>query len=233
MIRIENAYAETTGWRFAIWGMRNSMNSWNKSDSHYSDYVSYDNYQCNYYIGPEDLKLMKKLCAAGPDHRKFMRMIVVYVNVVAPLYWWKQYDTYKIGTVTNSCSTMHKIAENEFDRRDFSCEHLDNRGLEMLDNQIEMLNDYRKIYNKGYSGVQGNEVIDIQKHDKRFWWNLIQSLPSSYNQKRTIMVNYETLINIYNARKTHKLDEWREFCEWIEQLPYAELITGVEKNESA
>mgnify|MGYP004493370609 CR=1 FL=1 len=229
MITIENC--EVTGWESAIRGMRNPMNSWNKSDSNFNT-----GYSGNGFVaGENDLKLMKNLCKAGTDHRKFMRMIVVYVDVTAPLYWYKEYDTYKVGTVANSCSTMHKIAEKEFTLDDFSREHLftgdyqtygiyDNdeqetiylqaSALEVLNTTIQALNAYRKAY------------LGSQKANKALWWQMIQLLPSSYNQKRTLMLNYEVLSNIYKSRKSHKLDEWCNFCKWIETLPYSELITG-------
>ena len=193
----------------AIRGMRNPMNSWDKSDSYYvwpSDE--------EFHIGQNDYDLMMKLRNAGTDHRKFMRMIVVYVDITAPLYWWKEFDTYKIGTVTNSCSTMHKIHAKKFTIEDFSCEHLYCDSKIMLEKLIDKLNGYRDNYNWS----------NIPEQKKEFWWQMIQLLPSSYNQKRTIMLNYEVLTNIYKSRKNHKLDEWKELCEWIESLPYSELI---------
>lgn len=226
MIAIENC--EVIGWESAIRGMRNPLNSWEKSDSHFWEITPVE-------VGDNDLTLMKKLCKAGTDHRKFMRMITVYVDVTAPLYWWKEYDTYKVGTVANSCSTMHKISEKEFTLDDFSREHLftgdyqtygiyDNdeqetiylqaSALEILNTTIQALNAYRKAY------------LGSQKTNKALWWQMIQLLPSSYNQKRTLMLNYEVLSNIYKSRKSHKLDEWCNFCKWIETLPYSELITG-------
>ena len=226
MIAIENC--EVIGWESAIRGMRNPLNSWEKSDSHFWEITPVE-------VGDNDLTLMKKLCKAGTDHRKFMRMITVYVDVTAPLYWWKEYDTYKVGTVANSCSTMHKISEKEFTLDDFIREHLftgdyqtygiyDNdeqetiylqaSALEILNTTIQALNAYRKAY------------LGSQKTNKALWWQMIQLLPSSYNQKRTLMLNYEVLSNIYKSRKSHKLDEWCNFCKWIETLPYSELITG-------
>lgn len=254
MIKFENT--EVVGWEHAIRGMRNPMNSWEKSDSeclfhmfqNYSnddpmaeEYTRYfDEFDLNLKIGPNDLNLMKRLRNAGTDHRKFMRMITVYTDITAPLYWWKEFDTYKIGTVANSCSTMHKIQDKEFDRGDFSYDHiplgtanyensLDCKKEKMffpmnddiyfssedvLDFTIRALNHYRELY--------------LETKDKKYWWQMIQLLPSSYNQKRTVMLNYEVLANIYKSRKGHKLDEWSKgFIEWIESLPYAkELIIG-------
>ena len=266
MIKFEKT--EVVGWEAAIRGMRNPMNSWDKSDSgycethgpdhcltcpyHYNCDASEGSIQTNYIIGPNDLDLMKRLRNAGTDHRKFMRMIVVYVDITAPLYWWKEFDTYKVGTVANSCSTMHKIHAKEFTIDDFSCEHLDGVSRDMFmqnDNnqpyffcsfedmlyiQIEALNQARKLY--------------LETKDKKYWWQMIQLLPSSYNQKRTVMMSYEVLANQYGSRKFHPLDEWKEhdylskedlsyentfekhagFCDWIRTLPYSELITGKE-----
>lgn len=208
MIKIENA--EVVGWEAAIRGMRNPMNSWAKSDS----FEFPPDEDGTPYIGPNDYKLMKNLRESGTDHRKFMRMITVYVDITAPLYWWKEFDTYKVGTVANSCSTMHKITEKEFILDDFSHEHLfiDDEAIDFLKHLVSGLNFYRAKY--------------IQTKNKDYWWQIIQLLPSSYNQKRTIMLNYETLANIYKSRKDHKLDEWRDFCKWIKTLPYSELITG-------
>lgn len=211
MIKIEKL--ETTGWEHAIRGMRNPMNSWNKSDTFY---YCYPKDEIPHKIGDNDLKLMKKLVKAGTDHRKFMRMITVYVDITAPLYWWKEFDTYKVGAVCNSCSTMHKITEKPFEMNDFSFEHLEKcleddgeicaEPLEDLEYLIDMLNLYRNFY--------------IETKDKKYWWQIIQLLPCSYNQKRTIMLNYEVLSNIYKSRINHKLDEWKTFCKWIETLPY-------------
>lgn len=220
MIKIENV--EVFGWEAAIRGMRNPMNSWAKSDSKvhtceceqwpHNIKKSFDE------VGPNDLDLMKRLRNAGTDHRKFMRMITVYVDILAPLYWWKEFDTYKVGTVANSCSTMHKITEKEFVLNDFSHEHLGDKEKQILLTIVEAMNESRDAF------VTWNEDY---KHDKKdYWWQIIQLLPSSYNQKRTIMLNYETLANIYKSRKDHKLDEWRDFCKWIKTLPYSELITG-------
>lgn len=212
MIKIENV--EVVGWESAIRGMRNPMNSWDKSDS-------CKNFDTGVIvIGNNDLTLMKKLAKAGTDHRKFMRTIVVYADVTAPLYWWKEADTYKVGTVRNSCSTMHKIMDKEFTLDDFSCEKMHGNTKSVLNRVIEELNDIRERYlNPDKYGLTDNAV-------KMVWYNLIQLLPSSYNQRATLMLNYEVLANMYHSRKNHRLDEWVEFCKWIESLPYAELITG-------
>lgn len=195
----------------AVYSARNAMNSWYKSDSDITSNV----------LGENDLNLAKKLCKAGTDHRKFMRMITVYMDITAPLYWWKEFDTYKIGTVANSCSTMHKIHAKEFTMEDFSCEHLIDTCL--LESVINELNIYRTIYNN-YDKQTEEYKNEFSKKD--IWWQIIQLLPSSYNQKRTIMLNYEVLANMYHSRKNHKLDEWREFCDWVETLPCVkELIT--------
>lgn len=202
---------------FIIEGMRNPMNSWEKSDSYAGhEYMGTGN---EYFkLGENDHSLMRRLAKAGTDHRKFMRMLPVYVRITAPLYWWKEFDTYKVGTVANSCSTMHKIAEKEFTLDDFSCEHLMGGYLEQMRRIIDDLNNARKYFTVGDQFFSpGN---------KRDWWQMIQLLPSSYNQTRNVMMNYEVLANIYKSRKDHKLDEWRNFCKWIEELPYSELITG-------
>ena len=236
MIKIENT--EIVGWEAAIRGMRNPLNSWEKSDSGYGcgndkeyfcDKCS-SSFHCpsrekTYNIGPNDYDLMTRLRNAGTDHRKFMRMITVYVDITAPLYWWKEFDTYKVGTVANSCSTMHKIHAKEFTLDDFSHEHLLIHAntyngyvpYSILESVIGALNEFRDLY--------------LETKNKAYWWQLIQLLPSSYNQRRTVMLNYEVLANIYKSRRNHKLDEWHVFCEWIENLPYAELITDkVEEN---
>lgn len=229
MIKIENV--EVMGWEAAIRGMRNPLESWEKSDSAkcLSPGESPD-CSSGYCIGPDDLNLMKRLAKAGTDHRKYMRMIIVYLDITAPLYWWKEFDTYKVGTVANSCSTMHKIAAKEFELDDFSHEHLFYEGLSELVAIIDGLNRYRDIYINGgelVTGPIGNqEIRKFDSKDKGIWWQMIQILPSSYNQKRTVMLNYEVLANMYKSRKNHKLDEWRKFCKWIEELPYSELITG-------
>ena len=237
MLKIENT--EVVGFEAAIRGMRNPMNSWDKSDSgwdahippiilrnqvdweqwaeqykavQYSDEYTYD-------IGPNDRDLMIRLRNAGTDHRKFMRMITVYLDVTAPLYFWKEFDTYRVGVEKNSCSTMHKIHAKEFDVNDFSHEHVEeltgddyNMSYDFLLRTIDILNYYRKKF--------------LETNVKTYWWQMIQLLPSSYNQKRTVMLNYEVLANIYKSRRDHKLDEWHTFCDWIERLPYSELIIG-------
>lgn len=238
MIKFE--HIEVVGLEVAIRGMRNPMNSWEKSDSGYKcPYLKPEVGQTpkccreNMCIGPNDLDLMKRLRNAGTDHRKFMRMIMVYVDITAPLYWWKEFDTYKVGTVANSCSTMHKIAEKEFEIGDFSHEYLMNlinaeygdalflEGTnlrvdagDLLGLTINVLNYYRKRY--------------LDTRDKQYWRQMIQLLPSSYNQKRTVMLNYEVLAGLYSMQKNHKLDEWREFCRWIDNLPYSEIVIGEE-----
>ena len=220
MIKFENV--EVMGWEAAIRGMRNPMNSWKKSDSFFCKKGDCINCEVNddcgakqldFDIGPNDYDLMIKLRNAGADHRKFMRMITVYVDVTAPLYWWKEFDTYKVGTVANSCSTMHKIADKEFELDDFSCEHL----LQSSPTQLEL-----------YSALACAPTCEkyLETKDKKYWWQIIQLLPSSYNQRRTVMLNYEVLANIYKSRKNHKLDEWCIFCDWIKKLPYSEIITG-------
>jgi len=240
MIKIENT--EVVGWEHAIRGMRNPMNSWKKSDSEYKYYFDEcegaDKGIYRYTLGTNDLDLMTRLRNAGTDHRKFMRMITVYLDVTAPLYWWKEYDTYKVGTVANSCSTMHKIADKEFTLKDFSYEHLDDEfecvkssaadpydgdfktSIGILLDTIEGLNWWRNQY------LHQKEINAGTERLRWCWWQLIQLLPSSYNQRRTLMLNYEVLANIYKQRKNHKLDEWTEFCKWIEDLPYSVLITG-------
>ena len=209
MIKITNA--EVFGWDAAIRGMRNPMNSWDKSDSkHWHETIVGHVVVCK-VVGMNDRALMKKLVKAGSDHAKFMRMINVTMDVTAPLYWWKEWDTYKVGTVANSCSTMHKIADKEFTLEDFSYEHLDDVSLDTFNYIIAQLEYDRRLY--------------IKTKDKKYWWDMIQLLPSSYNQKRTVQLNYAVLRNMYQARLNHKLDEWRDFCSWVESLPYAELIT--------
>lgn len=257
MIKIENV--EVMGWDAAIRGMRNPMNSWDKSDSVFVEDGEYHDICGNsgpyngtvtdtetfFEIGEKDFDLMTRLRNSGTDHRKFMRMITVYVDITAPLYWWKEFDTYKVGTVANSCSTMHKLIEKPFTKNDFSHEHLckvkdklmtefnEFIGLEnkvhtcpyrALDDVIEELNQWRDFY----LCYKKRSDADPEKA-KKIWWQMIQLLPSSYNQRRTVMLNYEVLANIYKSRKGHKLDEWNSFCDWIESLPYAELITGKEK----
>lgn len=236
MIKLENT--EVMGWEAAIRGMRNPMNSWEQSDSGWDESIYHNDKDyitvmsedfSDYEVGPNDLDLMKRLHNAGTDHRKFMRMITVYVDITAPLYWWKEFDTYKVGTVANSCSTMHKIAAKKFTLEDFSHEHLiDSFGetwdiaagdecrstpLDILYTVINALNIYREKY--------------LEAKNKSYWWQMIQLLPSSYNQRRTVMLNYEVLANMYKSRKNHKLDEWHVFCDWVKTLPYSELITGI------
>lgn len=205
MIKIENI--DVYGFEAAVRGMRNPMNSWDKSDS---EFIPWDSSALS--IGEADLKLMRNLCKAGSDHRKFMRMINVTMDIIAPLYWWKEFDTYKVGTVANSCSTMHKIHEKEFTLEDFSHEHLCGMAIGTLSNVIDNLNLERRDY--------------LITKDKDCWWQMIQLLPSSYNQRRTVQINYETLLNMYVARKNHKLDEWVELCSEIEKLPYFVEIIG-------
>ena len=250
MLKIENT--EVMGWEAAIRGMRNPMNSWGMSDSCWIA----DNdgrYTGKFEIGTNDLDLMKKLRNAGTDHRKFMRMITVYCDITAPLYWWKEFDTYKVGTVANSCSTMHKIADKDFTLEDFSCEHLigvdsmpddalisgkypfvdvtpyKDKGivyspLGLLNITIAMLNECRMKY---LTALKTEPETGLSAKD--IWWQMIQLLPSSYNQRRTVMLNYEVLANIYKSRRNHKLDEWHTFCDLVESLPYSELITGVNR----
>lgn len=221
MIKLEHVVlASPEQMEFIIEGMRNPMNSWEKSDSEYET-TGYD--IVGFGLGENDHSLMQRLSNTGTDHRKFMRMMSVYVRITAPLYWWKEFDTYKVGTVSNSCSTMHKIQAKEFTMEDFSCEHLDIRTKALLEETIKALNDYRKLY------IEYNaDDFEIKgcPSKKDIWWQMIQLLPSSYNQTRNVMMNYEVLANIYKSRKDHKLDEWRNFCKWIEELPYSELITG-------
>lgn len=233
MIKLENVVlASPEQMAFIIQGMRNPMNSWDKKDSREGCEQGLCWKTCNfsphwcgstprYVLGENDRSLMQRLSNAGTEHRKYMRMMPVYVRITAPLYWWKEFDTYKVATVANSCSTMHKIAEKEFTLEDFSCEHLLSKEpiptriystKQMMEATIENLNIYRKLY--------------LKTKDKKYWWQMIQLLPSSYNQTRNVMLNYEVLANIYRQRKNHKLDEWREFCKWIDSLPYSELITG-------
>lgn len=226
MLKIENT--EVLGWEHAIRGMRNPMNSWAKSDSEVSvcecERWPHDIKKSFACLGSNDLDLMTRLCNAGTDHRKFMRMLVVYVDLIGPLYWWKEFDTYKVGTVANSCSTMHKIAEKEFTLEDFSHEHLIDASLNSLKRTIEDLNSCRE-------GYFDERIKRYPEWRKEVWWQMIQLLPTSYNQRRTVMLNYEVLANIYKSRRNHKLDEWHTFCDWIEGLPYSELITGGATNE--
>lgn len=234
MLTIENV--ETYGWAAAIRGMRNPKNSWDRMDSHPCLEADWsgdcamvmnddepakdcDPDKYHFCVGENDFRLMQTLAAAGQDHGKFLRMITVTLDIAAPLYWWKEFDTYKVGTVANSCSTMHKIHAKEFDVNDFSHEHVEeltgddyNMSYDFLLRTVDILNYYRKKF--------------LETNDKKYWWQLIQLLPSSYNQRRTVQLNYAVLKNIYHARKDHKLDEWHTLCDWIESLPYSELITG-------
>lgn len=209
---------------FVIEGMRNPKNSWDRSDSGVINEIVNEK-----FIGPNDLTLMQKLSAAGTEHRKYMRMIPVMVRITAPLYWWKEFDTYKVGTVANSCSTMHKITEKEFDIYDFSMEHLNEISINLMDAIVEELNVLRTHY------LEWDEHSEDLPYDskKDIWWQMIQLLPSSYNQTRNVMLNYEVLANIYRQRRNHKLNEWRTFCSWIEVLPYSELITGIKEYDTA
>ena len=234
MIKFENTVTPSPAqWKTIVMGMRNPMNSWAASDSyitHIENPETLNTADFEFVLGERDAELMRKLANLGPVHGKFMRMIVVYVDITAPLYWWKEFDTYKVGTVVNSCSTMHKIADKKFTLDDFSCEHLSsddiliddefahyaNAATDCLIDTIQLLNAYREKY--------------LETGDKNDWWQMIQLLPSSYNQKRTIKLNYEVLRNIYKYRKDHKLDEWHDFCYWVEGLPYNDiLITGGEE----
>lgn len=261
MLKIENV--DVVGWEAAIRGMRNPKNSWGKSDSGFChkdlcrDCITcihkgteYDACAAHFDVGPNDHNLMTTLRNAGTDHRKFMRMITVYLDITAPLYWWKEFDTYKVGTVANSCSTMHKIAAKEFTLDDFSHEHLLNidkmdydsvvndsfpyvdvtpfkdksiiySPIGCLNIVIDMLNKCRNQY---LAALKTEEETGLSAKD--IWWQMIQLLPSSYNQRRTVMLNYEVLANMYKSRRNHKLDEWHTFCDWVESLPYSELITG-------
>lgn len=243
MLKIENV--EVTGWEAAVRGMRNPMNSWAKSDSgrclthgpaHCSE-CAYVHSGCNasdtdidtrYIIGPNDLKLMTSLRNAGTDHRKFMRMITVYLDITAPLYWWKEFDTYKVGTVANSCSTMHKIHAKEFTLEDFSYEHLiDSPLVEEEPGKPALLNmQAREMLVILVNVLNAARFNYLKTKDKKYWWQMIQLLPTSYNQKRTVVLNYEVLANIYKSRRHHKLDEWHTFCDWVKALPYAELINA-------
>lgn len=239
MIKLENT--EVLGLEAAIRGMRNPMNSWDKSDSNWAETVNtFDENDIpltileHYEIGPNDHKLMMNLAKAGSVDAKYRRMIVVYADITAPLYWWKEFDTYKIGTVANSCSTMHKIAAKKFTLEDFSCEHL--LCVETYDGDeydIPCVSYAERLIRFSPTGVL-NVVIDmlnkcretyLETKDKAYWWQMIQLLPSSYNQRRTVMLNYEVLAGIYPKRKDHKLDEWHDFCDWIKSLPYSEIIT--------
>ncbi|MBR2749090.1 MAG: hypothetical protein IKD97_04335 [Firmicutes bacterium] len=244
MITIENA--EVYGWEAAIRGMRNPMNSWERSDTTFYGGGEYHDIcgnsgphnrpdDCGMIMGVNDIDLMMRLAKAGSEHAKYRRMIVVYVDITAPLYWWKEFDTYKVGTVANSCSTMHKIAEKEFTLGDFSSEHLFKQSDE------EMTPEYYETEGYMFSPKSCLEILInvlnacrenyLRTKEKKWWWQMIQLLPSSYNQRRTVMLNYEVLAGIYRQRQSHKLDEWRDFCTWIETLPYSEIITGKDTEE--
>lgn len=241
MIKLENVVlASPEQMEFIIQGMRNPMNSWEKSDTCFYDESCvncYDNqrdlcdkdsfFRKDEKLGSNDHSLMQRLSNAGTEHRKYMRMMPVYVRITAPLYWWKEFDTYKVGTVANSCSTMHKIAEKKFEYEDFSTDMLMVSGTEHIMKLIVHLNKLREAY-LNYDTWDNNGFKKPSK--KALWWQLIQLLPSSYNQTRNVMLNYEVLANIYRQRKNHKLDEWRDVCKWIESLPYSELITGEDSN---
>ena len=217
MIKIENIIVPSIAQiKFIIEGMRNPMNSWDRSDS---IVCSADG---NFYIGGQDYELMRKLAIAGTEHRKFMRMMMVGMRIEAPLYWWKEFDTYKVGTVTNSCSTMHKITAERFSLSDFSHERLRDESIEHLQSTINLLNKYRDMY------LESEELSEYDK--KQLWWQIIQLLPSSYNQTRNVMLNYEVLANIYQQRRKHKLDEWIVFCRYIREIPYSSIIKATVKN---
>ena len=201
MLKIENV--DVYGWDAAIRGARNPMNSWDKSDTMFNDYP---------ILGNNDFRLLRNLANAGPDHGKYLRMITVSLDIIAPLYWYKEFDTYKVGTVANSCSTMHKIHEKPFTQEDFSCEHMTCDAIQILNSVIDLLNQRRCDF--------------LESGRKIYWWDMIQLLPTSYNQRRTVLLNYAVLRSMYHARKNHKLDEWRVFCDFIRTLPYSELITG-------
>ena len=242
MLRVENI--EIHGLEPAIRGMRNPMNSWDKSDSRTMTLADIAGHPCDdgsreeFVIGENDIKLMTSLANGGPVHAKYRRMIVVWMDIIAPLYFWKEFDTYKVGTVANSCSTMHKIADKPFDRSDFSWEHIEESDDEWVDTNalgysdapdinnytyteltVELLNYWRDKYNSATDKV----------YKKSWWWQMIQLLPSSYNQRRTVMLNYEVLSNMYRYRWSHKLDEWVYFCKVIEGLPYSQLITDLNR----
>lgn len=239
MIKIENVVLPSAKqWKVIIMGCRNPMNSWSRSDSDYCrEYSGCEKTrECDtcpecYELGENDLSLMKKLANAGTDHRKFMRMITVYLDITGPLYWWKEFDTYKVGTVANSCSTMHKIHAKEFTLEDFSCEHLSDETVTVTWNDQNYLDSFTDCLYDVIGILNAARDKYLETKDKKYWWQMIQLLPSSYNQRRTVMLNYEVLANIYNGRRNHRLDEWHAFCDWIETLPYSELITGENTNE--
>ena len=225
-IKLENlVLASPEQMEFIIQGLRNPLNSHARSDSKVEPETIGDfgeEYGSLFELGENDHSLMQRLSNAGTDHRKFMRMMPVYVRITAPLYWWKEFDTYKVGTVANSCSTMHKIQEKEFKWEDFSCEHLTHTDSFHMDANEDAMNALQVVIN----ALNYNRDLYLKTKDKKYWWQMIQLLPSSYNQTRNVMMNYEVLSNIYKSRKDHKLDEWKEFCKWIEELPYNELIVG-------
>ena len=237
MLKIENW--EVVGWEHAIRGMRNPMNSWEKSDSYQywgCDEVGNHCTEAKFEVGDADLDLMTRLRNAGTDHRKFMRMITVYLDITAPLYWWKEFDTYKVGTVANSCSTMHKIHSKEFTLADFSTEHLmglDDHGPLPYTSDITSIFDFHALMEDIIEVLNNARAWYLETKDKKYWWQMIQLLPTSYNQKRTVELNYEVLANIYKSRRNHKLDEWHTLCDFIEHMPYSELITGGEKKDEA
>lgn len=236
MLKIEKT--DIHGWEAAIRGARNSFNSWDKSDSghdsdgwHNPDTVVVDEDSEGYialYIGPNDANLMKKLAKAGPSHAKYRRFITVTMDVTGPLYWWKEMDTYKVGTVGNSCSTMHKIADKEFELEDFSHEHLEDIENVSYASNALYWPYFKQAFEMTINFLNTARTMYLETKDKKYWWQMIQLLPSSYNQKRTLLVNYEVLANIYHQRKGHRLDEWKTFCDWIEGLPMSEIITGEE-----
>ena len=235
MIKIENVVLPSPEqWKAIIMGARNPLNSWSKSDSRFDEEEDFDpdDYEIGFKLGDNDYSLMTKLAKAGTDHRKFMRMITVYADITAPLYWWKEFDTYKVGTVANSCSTMHKIHSKEFALDDFSHEHLYWAGNGGVDSIVECADNHwltaTGVMELVISTLNLFRERYLKTNNKDDWWQMIQLLPSSYNQKRTVVLNYEVLANMYKSRKNHKLDEWRDFCKWIETLPYSELITGKE-----
>ena len=226
MLKLEKTFI--CNWEGALRGMRNPMNSWDRSDTDFDKadfiYVGHDDSVVSApVIGPNDLELMKKLAAGGPVHAKYRRQIFVSVDITAPLYWWKEFDTYKVGTTANSCSTMHKIHSKEFTLEDFSHEHLIDEGE----------NSWLWAFNAFLIGLNSARKLYLETKDKKYWWQMIQSLPTSYNQKRTVTLDYENLVNIHKWRRHHKLDEWHTFCDWIESLPYAKDVIFVEETSSA
>ncbi len=235
MLKIEKFVTMSPAqYEIIIEGMRNPKNSWDRSDSyatHVCDTDTMETADFAWFMGDNDHKLAENLADGGPVHAKYRRMMVVYLTVNAPFYWWKEFDTYKVGTVCNSCSTMHKIHSKEFTMDDFSVEHLTEQSRSILEDTINLLNMHRALFvNKNDKRVDANTIMSddcYAKYKKDLWWQMIQMLPTCYNQKRTIMLNYEVLANIYKWRRNHKLDEWHTFCNWIEELPYSELITGI------